>query len=53
MPRRRVWEHMSRGAPAEAGLLDEVIRSRLADGGRDGTRRRSRVFRLDRPGPMT
>jgi RimJ/RimL family protein N-acetyltransferase len=30
----RVWEHMSRGAPAEAGLLDEVIRSRLADGGR-------------------
>jgi hypothetical protein len=28
----RVWEHMSRAAPADAGALDEVIRSRLADG---------------------
>jgi N-acetyltransferase len=28
----RVWEHMSRAAPADAAALDEVIRSRLADG---------------------
>jgi RimJ/RimL family protein N-acetyltransferase len=28
----RVWEHMSRGIPADAAVLDEVIRSRLADG---------------------
>jgi N-acetyltransferase len=28
----RVWEHMSRAAPADAGVLDEVIRARLADG---------------------
>jgi RimJ/RimL family protein N-acetyltransferase len=28
----RVWEHMSRPAPAGAAALDEVIRSRLADG---------------------
>jgi N-acetyltransferase len=27
----RVWEHMSRGAPADAIDLDEVIRSRLDD----------------------
>jgi RimJ/RimL family protein N-acetyltransferase len=30
----RVREHMSRAAPADAAKLDEVIRSRLADGGR-------------------
>ena len=30
----RVWEHMSRAAPADAAALDEVIRSRLADGHR-------------------
>ncbi len=28
----RVWEHMSRAAPADAAALDEVICSRLADG---------------------
>ncbi|MDQ2875151.1 MAG: GNAT family N-acetyltransferase [Actinomycetota bacterium] len=28
----RVWEHMSRAVPADAAALDEVIRSRLADG---------------------
>jgi RimJ/RimL family protein N-acetyltransferase len=28
----RVWEHMSRAIPADAAALDEVIRSRLADG---------------------
>ena len=28
----RVWEHMSRAAPADAAVLDQVIRSRLADG---------------------
>jgi hypothetical protein len=28
----RVWEHMSRTIPADAAALDEVIRSRLADG---------------------
>ena len=28
----RVWEYMSRGVPAGAAALDEVIRSRLADG---------------------
>jgi RimJ/RimL family protein N-acetyltransferase len=28
----RVWEHMSRASPADAAALDEVIRSRLADG---------------------
>jgi RimJ/RimL family protein N-acetyltransferase len=28
----RVWEHMSRPSPADAAALDEVIRSRLADG---------------------
>jgi N-acetyltransferase len=28
----RVWEHMSRPVPADAATLDEVIRSRLADG---------------------
>lgn len=28
----RVWEHMSRAIPADADALDEVIRSRLADG---------------------
>jgi RimJ/RimL family protein N-acetyltransferase len=28
----RVWEHMSRPVPADAAALDEVIRSRLADG---------------------
>jgi RimJ/RimL family protein N-acetyltransferase len=28
----RVWEHMSRASPADAATLDEVIRSRLADG---------------------
>jgi RimJ/RimL family protein N-acetyltransferase len=28
----RVWEHMIRAAPADAAALDEVIRSRLADG---------------------
>jgi N-acetyltransferase len=28
----RVWEHMSRACPADAAILDEVIRSRLADG---------------------
>jgi RimJ/RimL family protein N-acetyltransferase len=30
----RVWEHMSRPAPADAAALDEIIRSRLADGNR-------------------
>jgi RimJ/RimL family protein N-acetyltransferase len=30
----RVWEYMSRPAPAEAAVLDEVIRSRLGDGNR-------------------
>jgi hypothetical protein len=25
----RVWEHMTRGVPADAAALDEVIRSRL------------------------
>jgi RimJ/RimL family protein N-acetyltransferase len=30
----RVWEHMSRAAPADAAVLDEVIGSRLAEGGR-------------------
>jgi RimJ/RimL family protein N-acetyltransferase len=28
----RVWEHMSRGIPADAAVLDEVIGSRLTDG---------------------
>ncbi|MEP7179820.1 MAG: GNAT family N-acetyltransferase [Pseudonocardiales bacterium] len=28
----RVWAHMSRAMPADAAALDEVIRSRLADG---------------------
>jgi RimJ/RimL family protein N-acetyltransferase len=28
----RVWEHMSRAAPADAAALDEIIWSRLADG---------------------
>ncbi|MCW2931272.1 MAG: hypothetical protein JWM19_2234 [Actinomycetia bacterium] len=28
----RVWEHMSRAVPADAAVLDEVIRSRVADG---------------------
>jgi RimJ/RimL family protein N-acetyltransferase len=28
----RVWEHMSRAAPADAAELDEVIRARLGDG---------------------
>jgi RimJ/RimL family protein N-acetyltransferase len=28
----RVWQHMSRGAPADAAALDQVIRSRLAGG---------------------
>jgi RimJ/RimL family protein N-acetyltransferase len=28
----RVWVYMSRGVPADAAALDEVIRSRLADG---------------------
>jgi N-acetyltransferase len=28
----RVWEHMSRASPPDAGALDEVIRSRLTDG---------------------
>lgn len=28
----RVWQHMSRVAPADAATLDEVIRSKLADG---------------------
>jgi N-acetyltransferase len=28
----RVWEHMSRAVPADAAALDEIIRSRLADG---------------------
>jgi pantetheine-phosphate adenylyltransferase len=28
----RVWEHMSRAVPADVAALDEVIRSRLADG---------------------
>ena len=28
----RVWEYMSRASPADAAALDEVIRSRLADG---------------------
>jgi RimJ/RimL family protein N-acetyltransferase len=28
----RAWEHMSRAIPADAAALDEVIRSRLADG---------------------
>ena len=28
----RVWEHMSRASPDDATTLDEVIRSRLADG---------------------
>ena len=28
----RVWEHMSRDAPADPATLDDVIRSRLADG---------------------
>lgn len=27
----RVWEHMSRGAPADAAVLDDVIRSKLVD----------------------
>jgi N-acetyltransferase len=30
----RVWEHMSRAAPADAAALGEVIGSRLADGDR-------------------
>jgi N-acetyltransferase len=30
----RVWEHMSRPAPPDAAALDEIIRSRLADGNR-------------------
>jgi N-acetyltransferase len=30
----RVWEHMSRPAPADAAALDEIIRSGLADGNR-------------------
>jgi N-acetyltransferase len=28
----RVWEHMIRAVPADAAVLDEVIRSRLTDG---------------------
>ncbi len=28
----RVWEHMSRAIPADASALDELIRSKLADG---------------------
>ncbi|MGH3206573.1 MAG: GNAT family N-acetyltransferase [Trebonia sp.] len=28
----RVWEHMSRAVPADAAVLDEIIRSRLAEG---------------------
>ncbi|MDT4912884.1 MAG: N-acetyltransferase [Pseudonocardiales bacterium] len=28
----RVWEHMSRTIPADAAALDELIRSKLADG---------------------
>ena len=28
----RVWEHMSRSIPADAAALDELIRSKLADG---------------------
>jgi RimJ/RimL family protein N-acetyltransferase len=28
----RVWEYMSRALPADAATLDEIIRSRLADG---------------------
>jgi RimJ/RimL family protein N-acetyltransferase len=31
----RVWEHMSRGVPVDAAALDEIIRSRLADGCRE------------------
>jgi N-acetyltransferase len=31
----RVWAHMSRGAPADAAVLDEIIRARLTDGYRD------------------
>lgn len=30
----RVWEHMSRGIPADAEALDDVIGSRLTDGHR-------------------
>jgi N-acetyltransferase len=30
----RVWEYMSRPAPADAAALDEVVRSRLGDGNR-------------------
>ena len=29
---KRVWAHMSRGLPADASALDELIRSKLADG---------------------
>jgi len=28
----RVWEHMSRGVPADAAILDEVIRCKLSGG---------------------
>jgi RimJ/RimL family protein N-acetyltransferase len=31
----RVWEHMSRAAPADAAELDEVIQARLGDGYRE------------------
>src|ERR1700733_13937914 len=31
----RVWEHMSRGAPADVAVLDKIIRARLADGYRE------------------
>jgi RimJ/RimL family protein N-acetyltransferase len=30
----RVWKHMSRGSPADAPEMDEVIRSKLGDGNR-------------------
>jgi RimJ/RimL family protein N-acetyltransferase len=31
----RVWEHMSRGVPADIATLDEIIRARLADSYRE------------------
>jgi RimJ/RimL family protein N-acetyltransferase len=31
----RVWQHMSRAAPADPAVLDELIRSRLTDGYRE------------------
>ena len=38
----RVWEHMSRASPSSAVSLDEVIRSRLADGYRGDLHRPGR-----------